>query len=226
MRCPFCRVDNDKVIDSRGSEDGLSIRRRRECLKCKRRYTTYERVEEMEIKVVKKDAVRETFDRDKIKRGLEKACWKRPISPEQIDRLVSLVEGDIYANFDSEIETRELGEMVMDRLAELDQVAYVRFASVYREFKDVRDFVDELQPMLRKPRPLPLEEPAESSGAAKVDPHSKESPESSEPSAKPASPRRAARPAAKKKPRPAAYNDEPLLANIRDEVDEKPGERK
>src|SRR5688500_4687774 len=99
MRCPFCRVDNDKVIDSRGSEDGFTIRRRRECLKCKRRYTTYERVEEMEIKVVKKDGVREPFNRDKIKRGLEKACWKRPISPEQIDNLVSAVEGDIYADY-------------------------------------------------------------------------------------------------------------------------------
>lgn len=153
MRCPFCRVDNDKVIDSRGSEDGFSIRRRRECLSCKRRYTTYERVEEIEIKVVKKDGVREPFDRDKIRQGLLKACWKRPISDEQIDALVSAVEGDIYGNFESEIESGEIGEMVMKRLAQLDQVAFVRFASVYRQFKDVRDFVDELQPMLKKPAP-------------------------------------------------------------------------
>lgn len=153
MRCPFCRVDNDKVIDSRASEDGFSIRRRRECLSCKRRYTTYERVEEIEIKVVKKDGIREPFSRDKIKRGLEKACWKRPISDEQIEATVSKIESDIYANYESEIDSPELGELVMKRLAELDQVAYVRFASVYREFKDVRDFVDELQPMLKKKPP-------------------------------------------------------------------------
>lgn len=153
MRCPFCRVDNDKVIDSRASEDGFSIRRRRECLSCKRRYTTYERVEEIEVKVVKKDNVREPFNREKIKQGLKKACWKRPVSDEQIDNLVSAIEGDIYSSYDSEIESRELGELVMQRLAKLDQVAYVRFASVYREFKDVRDFVQELQPMLKQKKP-------------------------------------------------------------------------
>lgn len=153
MRCPYCRVDNDKVIDSRGSDDGHTIRRRRECLGCKRRYTTYERVEEMEIKVVKKDGVREPFNREKIKQGLAKACWKRPISDSQIDNAVAQIESDVYANYESEIETAELGEIVMKRLAQLDQVAFVRFASVYREFKDVRDFVDELQPMLKKRPP-------------------------------------------------------------------------
>lgn len=153
MRCPYCRVDNDRVIDSRASEDGFSIRRRRECLSCKRRYTTYERVEEMEVKVVKKDGIREPFQRDKIKQGLAKACWKRPISDAQIDALVSQIESDVYANYESEIDSPELGELVMKRLAELDQVAFVRFASVYREFKDVRDFVDELQPMLKKKPP-------------------------------------------------------------------------
>ncbi|HTN76978.1 MAG TPA: transcriptional regulator NrdR [Pirellulaceae bacterium] len=153
MRCPFCRIDNDKVIDSRGSDDGFSIRRRRECLSCKRRYTTYERVEEMEIKVVKKDGAREPFNREKIKSGLERACWKRPISSAQIDAVVSQIESDIYSNYEAEIDSPELGELVMRRLSELDQVAYVRFASVYREFKDVRDFVDELQPMLKKPPP-------------------------------------------------------------------------
>ena len=149
MRCPFCRMDNDRVIDSRASEDGFAIRRRRECLKCKRRYTTYERLEEMTIKIVKKHGEREPFSRSKIRAGLEKACWKRPISDEQIDAVISAVESDIYANFDTEVESRELGERVMERLGELDQVAFVRFASVYREFKDVRDFVDELQPMLQ-----------------------------------------------------------------------------
>jgi transcriptional repressor NrdR len=148
MNCPFCRVDNDRVIDSRASHDGFAIRRRRECLNCKRRYTTYERIEETVIKVIKKDGTRTPFERDKIKRGLEKACWKRPISAEQIERVVSDVEADIYANFDNEVQSQYLGELVMRQLRQLDQVAFVRFASVYREFKDVRDFVDELEPML------------------------------------------------------------------------------
>ena len=150
MKCPFCRVDNDRVVDSRASEDGFAIRRRRECLDCKRRYTTYERLEEMNIKVVKKGGERDPFSRDKIRKGLEKACWKRPIGDEQIEAIVSAVEREIYANFDSEVDSGELGELVMQHLGELDQVAFVRFASVYREFKDVRDFVDELQPMLQQ----------------------------------------------------------------------------
>jgi transcriptional repressor NrdR len=148
MICPFCRVDNDRVIDSRTSQDGLAIRRRRECSACKRRFTTYERVEEISLKVVKKDGVRVPFDREKIKRGLEKACWKRPVSDREIEQVVTAVEADIYANFESEVPSEYLGEQVMKRLRELDQVAYVRFASVYREFKDVRDFVQELGPML------------------------------------------------------------------------------
>lgn len=150
MRCPFCRADNDRVIDSRASEDGFAIRRRRECLDCKRRYTTYERLEEMVIKVVKKHGERQPFSREKMRQGLEKACWKRPISDEQIDTIIAAVETDVYANFDQEVESCDLGTLVMDKLGSLDQVAFVRFASVYREFKDVRDFVDELQPMLDK----------------------------------------------------------------------------
>ena len=152
MRCPFCRVDHDKVIDSRSCDDGFSIRRRRECLQCARRYTTYERLEEMAIKVVKKNGVREPFVRDKIRTGLKQACWKRPISDEQIEAAVSAVESVIYSTIEDEIETRKVGELVMTELAKLDQVAYVRFASVYREFKDVEDFVDELQPILREQR--------------------------------------------------------------------------
>jgi transcriptional repressor NrdR len=148
MRCPFCRADNDRVIDSRASEDGLSIRRRRECFTCKRRYTTYERLEEMNVKVVKKNNEREPFNREKLRAGIAKACWKRPISDERIEAVISAIECEIYGNFDSEVESRVLGELVMQNLAQLDQVAFVRFASVYREFKDVRDFVDELQPML------------------------------------------------------------------------------
>ena len=152
MRCPFCRCDNDKVIDSRAAEDGLAIRRRRECNDCGRRYTTYERLEELPIKVVKKDDVREPFDREKIARGLQKACWKRPISDEQINEVVGRIEGEVYSQYESEIESRQLGEIIMRHLQQLDQVAYVRFASVYREFADLDDFVAELQPMLRDPR--------------------------------------------------------------------------
>jgi len=151
MKCPFCRVDNDRVTDSRASEDGFAIRRRRECVHCRRRYTTYERIEEQTIKVIKKDGVRVPFERDKIKRGLEKACWKRPISDEQIESVVSAIEGEVFANFETEVESRSLGELAMQHLRHLDQVAFVRFASVYREFEDVRDFVQELQPMLEKP---------------------------------------------------------------------------
>jgi transcriptional repressor NrdR len=150
MKCPYCRVDNDRVTDSRASEDGFAIRRRRECVHCRRRYTTYERIEEQTIKVVKKDGVRFPFERDKIKRGLQKACWKRPISDERIESVVSAIEIEVYANFDSEVESRYLGELAMQHLRQLDQVAYVRFASVYRDFADVRDFVEELQPMLEK----------------------------------------------------------------------------
>lgn len=143
------------MIDSRASDDGMAIRRRRECLRCHRRYTTFERVEEISVKVIKKDGNRVPFDRNKIKSGLEKACWKRPISEDQIEGAVSSVEREIYDRFDNEVETSDIGELVMKELAKLDQVAFVRFASVYREFKDARDFVDELQPILgEQKRPL------------------------------------------------------------------------
>ena len=150
MKCPFCRCDNDRVIDTRGSGDGFAIRRRRHCLGCKRRFTTFERVEELELKVIKKGGVRELFDREKIRSGLRKACWKRPVSDEQLEDLVAQVEGEIYSRYDSEVDSREVGGLVMNLLSELDQVAFVRFASVYREFKDVNDFVEELRPMLQK----------------------------------------------------------------------------
>lgn len=148
MKCPFCRDDNDKVIDSRSIREGFAIRRRRECLGCKRRYTTYERLEETDIKVIKKDGVREVFSPEKIHSGLEKACWKRPISSEQISELVTKIEQQVYSRNETEVDSNVLGEMIMEQLRELDQVAFVRFASVYREFTDVRDFVQELQPML------------------------------------------------------------------------------
>jgi transcriptional repressor NrdR len=151
MKCPFCQADNDRVIDSRASEDGFATRRRRECLACKRRYTTYERVERTVMKVVKKDGARVPFDRGKLKLGLEKACWKRPISDARLEAIVSEIENHIEANFDSEVESRYIGELMMQQLRELDQVAYVRFASVYRQFEHVQDFVEELKPMLTDP---------------------------------------------------------------------------
>ena len=147
MRCPFCRHDETKVIDSRTSQD-LSIRRRRQCLSCERRFTTYERIEESPVKVVKKDGSRIPFYRVKIRLGIEKACYKRPVSDHAIDQVVADVEAAIYEDGLREVPSRQIGEMVFNALRELDKVAFVRFASVYREFKDVNDFVDELQPIL------------------------------------------------------------------------------
>lgn len=148
MMCPFCKHDETKVIDSRGSQEFV-IRRRRECLKCERRFTTYEKIEESPLKVVKKDGSRVPFDRTRIRDGIEKACWKRPVSEETIERIVAGIEIDLYENFEREVPSRYIGEKVMDSLRTVDQVAFVRFASVYREFKDVNDFVEELEPMLR-----------------------------------------------------------------------------
>lgn len=150
MLCPQCSCDNDRVIDSRTCEDGRTIRRRRECRNCEHRFTTYERVDHHDLQVVKKDGVRERFDRAKIEQGIERACWKRPISGEEIRRLATAIEADIQGDYETEIPSTVIGRMVMQELAELDQVAYVRFASVYREFKDVEDFVAELAP-LRSP---------------------------------------------------------------------------
>jgi transcriptional repressor NrdR len=148
MKCPFCRVDNDRVIDSRSSQDGLAIRRRRECLSCGRRFTTYERPEETTIKVIKRDGSRVPFEREKIKSGLERACWKRPITSRLIESTTTAIENDVYATYDSEVQSKELGELVMRYLRDLDEVAFVRFASVYRQFNDVYDFFEELRPML------------------------------------------------------------------------------
>ena len=151
MLCPFCRQTETKVIDSRTSEEFV-IRRRRECLnrKCGRRFTTYEKIEESPLKVIKKDGSRVPFDRQKIRSGLEKACYKRPVSDEQLERIISEVESDVYQNFEREVPSRYIGERVFNMLRDVDQVAFVRFASVYREFKDVNDFVEELEPMLRE----------------------------------------------------------------------------
>lgn len=149
MKCPFCKADDDRVVDSRASADGFAIRRRRECLSCSRRYTTYERIEESPIRVVKKDGSREAFERRKILAGLMKACEKRPISIDTLDEIVSRIEHQITDQFDREVPSKFLGRLVMRELRKVDQVAYIRFASVYRDFKDIVEFVDEVRPMLK-----------------------------------------------------------------------------
>lgn len=149
MMCVFCRHDETKVIDTRMSESFV-IRRRRECLKCARRFTTHERVEESSMKVIKKDGSRVPFDREKLRIGLEKSCYKRPISAEQIDEIVRDVESDVNDNFEREVPSRYIGEKVFNRLRSLDHVAFVRFASVYREFQDVRDFMQQVDTILRE----------------------------------------------------------------------------
>lgn len=154
MKCPYCQAENDRVVDSRASEDGFAIRRRRQCNECGRRFTTYERIERTRIRVIKKDGTRVPFDRDRLRIGLEKACWKRPISAETIDSIVTAVENHLETNFDSEVESRYIGQLVMERLRKVDQVAYVRFASVYRRFEDARDFMEEVRPMLAESHAL------------------------------------------------------------------------
>ncbi|HOO61376.1 MAG TPA: transcriptional regulator NrdR [Bacillota bacterium] len=150
MKCPFCGHDEDKVIDSRPADDGAAIRRRRECLSCASRFTTYEKVEIVPLLVIKKDGAREPYNQDKLLGGLLKACEKRPVSIEQLTGVVAYVESQIQASANREISTQEIGQLVMMKLKEIDEVAYVRFASVYRQFKDVNSFLDELNEMLKK----------------------------------------------------------------------------
>ncbi|WP_243295272.1 transcriptional regulator NrdR [Geothrix mesophila] len=150
MRCPFCGHLEDKVVDSRESREGDSIRRRRECLSCARRFTSYERVEEVPLVILKKDGRREPFDRQKLMKGLLLACQKRPVSLARIEELVADIHARLMERPDREIRSRELGELVMDELKGLDQVAYVRFASVYRDFKDLPDFVKALEGLMHK----------------------------------------------------------------------------
>lgn len=147
MLCPYCNYKESKVIDSRHT-DSQSIRRRRECESCKKRFTTYEKIELTPIMVIKKDNSREYFDGEKIKNGILKSCEKRPVSLEQIEEIVSYIENEINKCYISEIEAQKIGEMVMDRLKDVDEVAYVRFASVYRQFKDINTFVTELKNIL------------------------------------------------------------------------------
>ena len=158
MRCPFCHQDNNdsRVADSRAGVDGSFVKRRRECCACKRKFTTYERVEPTQIRVIKRDGSRVPFDRERLQQGIERACWKRKISEEQITTLIAQVEYDINTTFDAEVASRYIGEQVMYYLGKLDQVAYVRFASVYRDFESAGDFARELQRMSQNPDLSPL----------------------------------------------------------------------
>ncbi len=148
MKCPFCGIEESKVIDSRPTDEGERIRRRRECTSCGKRFTTYEIIENVPIIVVKKDKSRETFDRNKLFNGILRACEKRPVPLEEIDRIVDGIESTIQNSLDREITSVSIGEMVMDKLKGIDEVAYVRFASVYRQFKDINTFMDELAKLL------------------------------------------------------------------------------
>ncbi len=149
MKCPFCGFVNDKVVDSRESKEGESIRRRRECLKCERRFTTYERIDEIPYMVVKKDGRREKFERQKVLSGVLRACEKRPVSMGKMEQIVDEAETFVIDSPDRERKTSEIGELIMNRLKKLDKVAYVRFASVYMDFKDVKEFMNELKDLLK-----------------------------------------------------------------------------
>lgn len=151
MRCPHCYCLEDKVVDSRIIKEGAGVRRRRECSNCEHRFTTYESIIHAELKVIKKkENLREDFDREKIRFGVEKACWKRPVSPQDIDRTVDNIVSEIECDFDREIKSKEIGNRVMKALKELDEVAYVRFASVYRQFKDIEQFIEEIKTLVPK----------------------------------------------------------------------------
>ncbi|MFH1779380.1 MAG: transcriptional regulator NrdR [Candidatus Omnitrophota bacterium] len=152
MKCPFCGDLEDKVIDSRISTEGDTIRRRRECLKCQKRFTTYERLEEIPLMVIKKDGRREPFDRKKLLAGILKACEKRPIPMEKIEGMVDEIERTLQRNYEKEVSSTDIGELVMKQLHKLDEVAYVRFASVYRHFKDINQFMSELSTLLKEGR--------------------------------------------------------------------------
>lgn len=148
MKCPFCNNDDTKVIDSRSQDDNSAIRRRRLCEKCGKRFTTYERIDTIPMTVIKNDGTRETFDKNKIINGIMKSCNKRPITAKQISDIADDIENVVISSMDKEIESKEIGSLVMDRLKKIDEVAYVRFASVYRQFKDINTFMEELAKML------------------------------------------------------------------------------
>lgn len=150
MKCPFCNESDTKVIDSRPADDNSSIRRRRQCERCGKRFTTYEKLETMPLMVIKKDRSREPYERSKIEEGIIHSCHKRPVSTQQINAVIDEIENQIFGMEDKEVETSVIGELVMAKLKELDEVAYVRFASVYREFKDVNTFMEEIGKLLKK----------------------------------------------------------------------------
>ena len=150
MKCPFCGYEESKVIDSRPTDEGERIRRRRECLQCAKRFTTYEMIESLPIIVIKKDGSRESFDRQKLLTGMLRACEKRPVSIEMLDRAITDIETVIQNSLDREVSSDKIGELVMDKLKSIDEVAYVRFASVYRQFKDINTFMNELNKLLTK----------------------------------------------------------------------------
>ena len=150
MKCPYCDFDTSKVVDSRPIEEGNSIRRRRECENCKKRFTTYEKIEQVNVMVVKKDGAREFFDREKILKGIIRSCEKRPISIKQMENIVTDIEKEIVNMMQREISSEEIGNLVMDKLKDIDEVSYVRFASVYRQFKDVNSFLDELKNIIKE----------------------------------------------------------------------------
>ena len=154
MKCPFCAYTESKVIDSRPAEEGATIRRRRECLACQKRFTTYEIIERLPLVVVKRDGSRQSFDKVKLINGMVRACEKRPVSLETLERIADEIEQELQSNLEREIRTVDVGEMVMERLKDIDEVAYVRFASVYRSFKDINTFMEELSKLLtEKPGP-------------------------------------------------------------------------
>jgi transcriptional repressor NrdR len=150
MKCPYCSHQEDKVIDSRPTDEGATIRRRRECLGCQKRYTTYEKVEHVPLMVIKKDKSRQPYSREKLMNGILRACEKRPISIDRIDRMIDNIEAQIYSTLEREVTSTVIGEKVMEELRKLDEVAYVRFASVYRQFKDINTFMDELQKIIKE----------------------------------------------------------------------------
>ncbi len=148
MKCPYCGEDDDRVVDSRSMNDGLAIRRRRECLECQKRFTTYERAEEIELSIIKRDQRREPYERKKITDGIRKACQKRPVSEEKIQEIADCIERELHSDENKEVPSTRIGELIMEELRKTDQVAYVRFASVYRQFKDANQFMKELQGIL------------------------------------------------------------------------------
>lgn len=150
MKCPYCSYEESKVIDSRPTDEGERIRRRRECLKCAKRFTTYEIIESVPIMVIKRDKSREVFDREKLLGGLMRSCEKRAISMEQLDRIVDDIEATLHNSLDREVSSAQIGELVMERLRKVDEVAYIRFASVYRQFKDVNTFMEEISRILKE----------------------------------------------------------------------------